>query len=133
MPLPIPIRQACPQGACFCKREDLLNDPQSDARILMLTREEERKLITYLEAISSLADLRRMQTRMLAQLGIVVHITPSTREVRSARGITIRIDDRPGLCRKTLSTIPAAIRRSLDKHPEMLYAILNAHDLLGDA
>lgn len=132
MPSSFPIRQACPPGACCCKREELLDDPQSDTRILMLTREEEKKLVTYLEAISNLADLQRMRSRMQAQLGIELTITPSTREVRSARGISIKIEDRPGLCRKTLTAIPAAIRRSLDRHPEMVYAILNAHDLLSD-
>ncbi|EPJ5555293.1 TPA: hypothetical protein ACUUEM_006704, partial [Pseudomonas aeruginosa] len=29
--------------------------------------------------------------------------------------------------------IPAAIRRGLEKRPEVAYALLNAHDLLRDA
>ncbi|MGV8274857.1 hypothetical protein ACV33R_31450, partial [Pseudomonas aeruginosa] len=40
---------------------------------------------------------------------------------------------RPGLCRKTRQAIPAAIRRGLEKRPEVAYALLNAHDLLRDA
>ena len=38
-----------------------------------------------------------------------------------------------GLCRKTRQAIPAAIRRGLEKRPEVAYALLNAHDLLRDA
>jgi hypothetical protein len=37
------------------------------------------------------------------------------------------------MCRKTRSAIPAAIRRGLEKNPEIAYALLNAHDLLRDA
>ncbi|MNM20654.1 hypothetical protein D3C81_309930 [compost metagenome] len=49
------------------------------------------------------------------------------------RGINIQIEDLPGLCRKTRQNIPAAIRRALEKQPEIAYRLLDAHDLLRDA
>ena len=48
------------------------------------------------------------------------------------RGIRMRFEEQPGLCRKTRQAIPAAIRRGT-KRPEVAYALLNAHDLLRDA
>jgi hypothetical protein len=35
------------------------------------------------------------------------------------------------LCRKTRQSIPAAVRRCLDQHPDIAFAILDAHDLFG--
>ncbi len=130
-PLHFPIRTECPPGACVCKRDDLLSDPQADLRILKLTREEEKKLIARIENISTYAELMRIAERMQAQLGIVLKIMPSTREVRTLRGIGITLAERPGLCRKTRQAIPAAVRRCLEKHPEIAYAILDSHDLFG--
>lgn len=131
MNLPFPIRQECPPGACMCDRDRLLADPAADARILRLTKEEETRLVARLENIASLEDLRAMQGRMQAQLGIVVRIVPSDNEVRTSRGIAIQLDDQPGLCRKTRSSIPAAIRRGFDNRPEIVYALLNERDLLN--
>ncbi|WP_035359449.1 hypothetical protein [Achromobacter insuavis] len=131
MNLPFPIRQECPPGACMCDRDRLLADPAADARILRLTKEEEKRLVARLENITSLEDLRAMQGRMQAQLGIVVRIVPSDNEVRTSRGIAIQLDDQPGLCRKTRSSIPAAIRRGFDNKPEIVYALLNERDLLS--
>ncbi|QQB37409.1 hypothetical protein I6I07_12800 [Achromobacter deleyi] len=131
MNLPFPIRQECPPGACMCDRDRLLADPAADARILRLTKEEEKRLVARLENIASLEDLRAMQDRMQAQLGIVVRIVPSDNEVRTSRGIAIQLDDQPGLCRKTRSSIPAAIRRGFDNKPEIVYALLNERDLLS--
>jgi len=131
MNLPFPIRQECPPGACMCDRDRLLADPAADARILRLTTEEEKRLVARLENIASLEDLRAMQGRMQAQLGIVVRIVPSDNEVRTSRGIAIQLDDQPGLCRKTRSSIPAAIRRGFDNRPEIVYALLNERDLLN--
>ncbi|CAM3781907.1 hypothetical protein D9M71_599530 [compost metagenome] len=74
-----------------------------------------------------------MQRRLYEQLGIRVQITPSFNEVRTMRGINIQIEDLPGLCRKTRQNIPAAIRRALEKQPEIAYRLLDAHDLLRDA
>jgi hypothetical protein len=130
-PASFPIRKECPPGACICERDDLLADPHGDIRILRLTREEEQKLIARIESISSHAELKHIAERMQVQLGIVLQITPSVREVRTVRGISIQLVPRPGLCKKTRQLIPAAIRRCLEKHPEIAYAILDAHDLLG--
>ena len=126
-----PIRTECPPGACVCERERLLADPAADLRILKLTREEEKKLLARIEAISSYDDLRKMELRMVQLLGIALSITPSANEVRTVRGFTIEIAVLPGLCRKTRQAIPAAVRRCLDQHPEIAYAILDAHDLFG--
>jgi hypothetical protein len=129
----VPIRIECPPGACVCDRDSLLADPQGDLRILMLTREEEKKLVTRIEAIASYAELKQMEQRMQAQLGLALSITPSANEVRSARGFSIVLAERPGLCRKTHQAIPAAVRRCLEAHPDIIFAILNANDLLAGA
>ncbi|MNQ41527.1 hypothetical protein D3C85_552040 [compost metagenome] len=129
----LPIRQPCPPGACNCGREQLQEAPGADLRILLLTRQEERRLLDRLENLQSLDDLERMQRRMYEQLGIRLVIAPGFNEVRSMRGIDIRIDELAGLCRKTRQSIPAAIRRGLEKQPEIAYRLLDAHDLLRDA
>ncbi|MDR6927639.1 MULTISPECIES: hypothetical protein [Pseudomonas] len=128
-----PIRSPCPPGACICGRDPLLETPGADVRILFLTRQEEKRLLDRLENLQSLADLERLQQRMHEQLGIRVEIVPSFNEVRTMRGIGITLAEQPGLCRKTRQSIPAAIRRSLEKRPEIAYDILNANDLLRDA
>lgn len=128
-----PIRSPCPPGACICGRDPLLETPGADVRILFLTRQEEKRLLDRLENLESLADLERLQNRMYAQLGIRVDIVPSFNEVRTMRGIGITLGELPGLCRKTRQSIPAAIRRSLEKRPEIAFEILNANDLLRDA
>lgn len=128
---PFPIRKECPPGACICERDRLLDDPQGDLRILRLTSEEEKRLIARIEGISSYADLRHVEERMQTQLGIVLQISPSIHEVRTVRGFNIQLVERPGLCRKTRQSIPAAVRRCLERNPDIAYAILNAHDLLG--
>lgn len=131
MDAPFPIRQECPPGACTCKREVLLADPHADTRVLRLTQQEEKRLVARLESLTSLADLRHMAARMREQLGIVVTITPSERGVRTLRGISIRLEEQPGLCRKTKQAVPAAIRRAMDQNPEIAYALLDEQDLLG--
>ncbi len=55
---PRPLRTPCPPGACVCAREALLQAPEGDGRILLLTREEEKRLLQRLAAITSLAELR---------------------------------------------------------------------------
>lgn len=129
----LPTRQPCPPGACICGREHLLDSPGADLRILRLTRPEEKRLLERLENIADLNDLEHMQRRIQEQLGIRLQVAPGLNEVRSMRGIAIHIDELPGLCRKTRQSIPAAIRRGLEKHPEIAYSLLNAHDLLRDA
>jgi hypothetical protein len=135
--LPYPIRQQCPPGACVCGRDALLDAlaaaPETDVRILRLTRDEEKRLIVRIEAIASYQELQHMTLRMDRLLGLAVRITPSVRGVRTVRGLAIELAERPGLCRKTRQAIPAAIRRCLERHPDIVYALLNARDLLGDA
>lgn len=127
----LPIRTSCPPGACTCGREQLLEQPGSAARILLLTRSEELRLLERLENIQSLEELQRLQQRMYEQLGIQLEIAPGLHEVRSMRGIGIRVATQIGLCRKTRQNIPAAIRRGLEKRPEIAYRLLDSHDLLG--
>ncbi|EJZ58970.1 hypothetical protein I1A_003301 [Pseudomonas fluorescens R124] len=133
MTTPLPIRSPCPPGACICGRDPLLETPGADMRILLLTRQEEKRLLERLENLQSLADLERLQRKMFEQLGIRVDVAPGFNEVRTMRGIAIVIDELPGLCRKTRQAIPAAIRRGLENRPEIAFELLNAHDLLRDA
>ena len=126
------VRQPCPPGACNCERDHLLTQPAPDLRILGLTRQAEKVMLEHLENIQSLDDLQRMQRRMYEQLGIRVQVEPGFNEVRTMRGIEIRVADQPGLCRKTRQSIPAAIRRALEKRPEIAYKLLDSHDLLRD-
>ncbi|MGA8132618.1 MULTISPECIES: hypothetical protein [unclassified Pseudomonas] len=133
MTVSLPIRQPCPPGACICEREQLLQIAGADLRILGLTRQQEKVLLERLENLKSLADLEHLQKRIYEQLGLRVSVVPGFNEVRTMRGIDIQIAEHPGLCRKTRQSIPAAIRRGLEKNPEIAYALLNANDLLRDA
>lgn len=132
MSLSMPIRHPCPPGACDCEREQLLETPGGDQRILLLTKAEEKRLLERLENVASLAELERLQQRMHEQLGIRVNVAPGVNEVRSMRGIAIEVTAFPGLCRKTRQAIPAAIRRGLEQHPEIAYALLDAQGLFRD-
>ena len=125
-------RQTCPPGACICGRDGLMDNPDADLRFLRLTRPEEKRLLERLESLDSFNDLERIQQRMAEQLGIHLHVAPGRNEVRSMRGIAVQIDELPGLCRKTRQAIQAAIRRSLEKRPEIAYRVLDAHDLFRD-
>jgi hypothetical protein len=126
-----PLRTECPPGTCVCERERLLANPDGDMRILRLTQMEEKKLIARIERISSYDELMHMGERMQAQLGIVLSIAPGPNEVRTVRGLLIQLQEQPGLCKKIRQSIPAAIRRCLDRNPDIVYAILDAHDLLA--
>lgn len=128
-----PLRQSCPPGTCTCQRDALLQTPGADTRILRLTLHEERRLLERLEKVQSLDDLEHLQQRMFEQLGIRMDIAPGHNEVRSMRGIAIRLAEQPGLCRKTRRAIPAAIRRALESRPEIAWRLLDAHDLLSGA
>ena len=128
---PFPLRTECPPGTCVCGRDALLEQPGGDWRILRLTWIEEKKLVERLENLASLTDLRHMQSRLAEQLGVHLSITTSPNEVRSLRGIAIGVQDQPGLCRKTRQAIPAAIKKSLSKRPEIAYALLDEDGLFG--
>lgn len=126
------LRSPCPPGACICEREQLLAAPDSDLRIFSLTRQAEKVLLDRLENIQSLSDLEHLRRRMREQLGIEVQIDPGVTEVRTMRGIAIRLAEQPGLCRKTRQAIPAAIRRALEKNPEIAYKLLDDQGLFRD-
>lgn len=126
---PFPLRTECPPGACICARDALLADPQGDLRILRLSRADEKSLLQRLENLRDLADLRHLEQRMEQQLGIRLTLVTSPRGVRSLRGILIRVQEQPGLCRKTRQAIPAAIRRGIEKRPQIAWEIANAGGL----
>jgi hypothetical protein len=126
-----PLRSECPPGACVCDRERLLVEPDADLRPLRLTRMEEQKLIDRIDSIGSYDELKRLQEKIRANLGVELKIAPGPNEVRTLRGIVILLEDRPGLCKKVRQSIPAAIRKVLDRHPEITWAILDSHDLFG--
>lgn len=126
---PFPLRTECPPGACICARDRLLADPQGDLRILRLSRADEKSLLQRLENLRDLADLRHLEQRMEQQLGIRLTLVTSPRGVRSLRGILIRVQEQPGLCRKTRQAIPAAIRRGIEKRPQIAWEIANAGGL----
>ncbi|MFL6675377.1 MAG: hypothetical protein ACJ8LG_19045 [Massilia sp.] len=129
--LPFPIRTECPPGACVCERELLLADPGGDFRPLRLTRQEELKLIGRIERIASYEDLKHVQALIEAHLGAVLRIEPGPNEVKTVRGIVIVLEDRPGLCKKVRQSVPAAVRRFLDRNPDITFRLLDAHGLLG--
>lgn len=136
-PLPFPIRKECPPGACVCGRDELLDAwelaPEgTDIRVLRLTREEEKKLIAAIEDIASYEDLGRIKRRLRELLGITLTITPSVRGVSTVMGLTIKLAEQPGLCRKTQEALPAAVRRCFRNKPDIVYALLNARDLLRE-
>jgi hypothetical protein len=126
-----PIRSECPPGACVCDRDRLLAEPDADLRPLRLTRMEEQKLIDRIESIASYDELKRLQERIRVNLGVELKIMPGPNEVRTLRGIVILLEDRPGLCKKVRQSIPAAVRKVLDRHPQITWDILDAHDLFG--
>jgi len=126
-----PIRQSCPPGTCTCRRDELLEAPGADVRILLLPRHEENRLLERLANVQSLEELERLQQRMFEQLGIRMTIAPGHNEVRSMRGIAVEFAEQPGLCRKTRPAIAAAVRRGLAQRPEIAWRLLDAHDLLG--
>lgn len=134
MPAPLlPIRTECPPGSCICQRQALLQEPSGDMRILLLTREEEKRLLQRLEQITSLADLRHMQQRLWQQLGLRLSVGPGQHEVRSLRGITVLVQEQPGLCRKTRKAIPEAIKKSMEHRPQIAYELLDEGGLFGGA
>ncbi|WCM94117.1 hypothetical protein M5C99_05140 [Acidovorax sp. NCPPB 2350] len=130
-PFPVPVRTECPPGACICDLEAFLRDPGADARVLRLTREEEKRLVERLENVASLDDLRRIEQRMAEQLGIRLSLSPGPNEVRSLRGIAILVHEQRGLCRKTRQALAAAIRKGMERQPAIAYALLDEDGLFG--
>jgi hypothetical protein len=125
------IRTECPPGACVCDRDRLMAEPEADLRPLRLTRAEELRLLDRIDRIATYAELRQVQAAIGRNLGAELRIAPGPNEVRTVRGIVIVLEDRPGLCKKVRQSVPAAIRRVLEREPAIAYAILDAHDLFG--
>jgi Trp operon repressor len=116
-----------------CERDALLQAPEGDLRVLRLTREEEKRLVQRLENLASLADLRHMEQRLFEQLGVRLQITLGPNEVRTLRGIAILVLEQPGLCRKTRQVIPAAIKRSMERNPQIAWDLLDEGGLFSSA
>lgn len=129
--LPFPIRNECPPGACVCERGRLLAEPDGDLRPLRLTKLEEQRLIERIERIGDYVDLKKVQGMIKANLGTDLRIEPGPNEVKTVRGLIIVLEDRPGLCKKVRQSVPAAVRRCLERNPEIIYRLLDAHDLFG--
>jgi hypothetical protein len=130
--LPFPIRVECPPGLCVCERDVLIANPAADQRILMLTKTEEKKLLEHLEAVDSYARLQSVIRQLHDKLGITLRIFPGPNEVHTVRGLIIQVPEFPGLCRKTRQAIPTSVRRCLEAHPEIIYAILDESGLFGE-
>ena len=125
-----PQRLPCPPGACDCGHAALEQSP-GDHRILLLTREEEAKLAQRLEQVQTLAELRQLQQRMQAQLGLELVVAPGNQGTQGLRGLDIHLAPLPGLCRKTRKALPAAVRRCLELHPEIAHALLDEGSLFA--
>lgn len=126
-----PQRVPCPPGACICGHVVLVESRQGDQRILLLTREEEATLMERLEKVQTLAELRQMQQRMTDQLGLVLHIAPGNQGTQGLRGLDIQLEPIPGLCRKTRKALPEAVRRCMERHPEIAHALLDEGSLFA--
>lgn len=87
-------------------------------------------MIARIDDIATYAALQDLTRRLQAQLGVELQIAPGANEVRTVHGLRIQLRERPGLCGKTRKTVAAAVRRCLERHPQIIYAILDAHDLL---
>jgi len=129
----MPLRVACPPGACVCEREQVLADPAADRRPLLITRQQEQKLIERIERVDSYADLQHVQKLIHKNVGAELRIAPGPNEVRTVRGIVVALEERPGLCKKIRQSVPAAVRRRLVERPEIAWAILDAGGLFGPA
>lgn len=127
----MPLRVECPPGACVCDREQVLADPAADQRPLLITRQQEQKLIERIERVDSYADLQHVQTLIHKNMGAELRIAPGPNEVRTVRGIVVVLEERPGLCKKIRQSVPAAVRRRLAERPEIAWAILDAGGLFG--
>jgi len=127
----MPLRVECPPGACVCEREQVLADPAADQRPLLITRQQEQKLIERIERVDSYADLQHVQKLIHKNVGVELRIAPGPNEVRTVRGIVVVLEERPGLCKKIRQSVPAAVRRRLSERPEIAWAILDADGLFG--
>jgi hypothetical protein len=116
-----------------CERERLLADPNGDYRPLRIDRKEEQRMIERIERISSYEDLQHVQQLIEHHVGARLRVEPGPNEVKTVRGIIVVLEDRPGVCRKLRQSVPAAVRRCLDRNPEIMFRLLDAHDLLGSS
>ena len=125
-----PFRTPSPTGACDCQME-LLDAPEADARVRLLTAQQEKALIERIERIHSYEDLMRVIDLIYQQLGVHLRIAPGDGEVRTVRGLQIELLPQPGLCKKTRASLPKAMRRCLDANQHIVHELLDRHSLWG--
>jgi hypothetical protein len=124
------FRTPCPAGACDCQYE-LLDAPDADARVRLLTAQQEKALIARIERIHSLEDMMRVIGLIYEQLGVRMTVEPGGNEVRTVRGLHIELEPLPGLCKKTRASLPQALRRCLDANQHIVYELLDRQSLWG--
>lgn len=124
------FRTPCPPGACDCQVE-LLDAPEADNRVRLLTTTQEKALIARIERVHSYADLMHVITLIHEQLGVWVRIQPGEGEIRTVRGLDIEMPAQPGLCKKVRSSIPKAIRKHLAANPHIVHELLDRNSLWG--
>lgn len=135
-----PLRAPCPPALCDCGLAQCLANPGSapvdftpaNYPVLHLNRAEELRLIRHLEGLQTLSDLHRTLYKMQEQIGVTVDIPPHQNGVRHVRGLEITVQPQPYLCRKTRQSLPAAIRRAMQQHPQMLYDLLDSSGLFAN-
>ncbi len=125
-----PFRTPCPTGACDCQFE-LLDAPEADARVRLLTAQQEKALIARIERIHSYEDLMRVLDLIYQQLGVRLVVSAGDGEIRTVRGLHIEMLPQPGLCKKTRSSLPKAVRRCLDANQHIVHELLDRQSLWG--
>lgn len=125
-----PFRTPCPAGACDCDFE-LLESPDADPRVRLLTSQQEKALIERIERIHSYEDLMRVIDLIYEQLGVRLEIRVGEGEVRTVRGLVIELLPQPGLCKKTRGSLPKAMRRCLDANQHIVHELLDRQSLWG--
>lgn len=125
-----PFRTPCPAGACDCRLE-LLDAPDADARVRLLTAQQEKALIERIERIHSYEDMMRVIDLIYQQLGVRLLVEPGDGIVHTVRGLHIEVVPQPGLCKKTRTSLPKAMRRCLDANQHIVHELLDRHSLWG--
>ena len=110
---------------------EMLDAPDADARVRLLTSQQEKALIERIERIHSYEDMMRVIGLIYEQLGVRLHIEVGDGEVRTVRGIHIELLPQPGLCKKTRASLPKALRRCLAANQHIVHELLDRQSLWG--